>query len=52
MGLFYELFHQQTIDKSIRYIKLLKYKLTNYPTMMQELKQKFLPSLHKILNFP
>lgn len=34
--LFYELFHQQTFDKTIRYINLLKQELTNFPKMMQD----------------
>ena len=34
--LLYELFHQQSFDKAINYIELLKQELPNFPEMMQE----------------
>lgn len=34
--LLYELFHQQSFDKAIGYIELLKQELPNFPEMMQE----------------
>ena len=52
MGLFYELFHQQTFNKAIRYINLLKQELTNFPKMMQDyLNKNFFPVYRKYLIF-
>ena len=36
IGLFYELFHQQSFKKAISYIELLKYELKNFPKTMQD----------------
>ncbi|WP_157064710.1 hypothetical protein [Methanobrevibacter millerae] len=52
VGLFYELFHQQSFDKAIRYIYLLKQELTNFPMMMQDyLNKNFFPVYRKYLIF-
>ena len=51
-GLFYELFHQQSFDKAIKYINLLKQELTNFPKMMQDyLNKNFFPVYRKYLIF-
>ena len=50
--LLYELFHQQSFDKAINYIELLKQELPNFPEMMQEyLKKNFFPVYRKYLVF-
>ena len=50
--LFYELFHQQSFDKAIKYIDLLKQELTNFPKMMQDyLNKNFFPVYRKYLVF-
>ena len=50
--LLYELFHQQSFDKAIGYIELLKQELPNFPEMMQEyLKKNFFPVYRKYLVF-
>ena len=52
VGLFYELFHQHSFDKAIRYIGLLKQELTNFPKMMQDyLNKNFFPVYRKYLIF-
>ncbi len=52
MELLYELFHQQSFDKAISYIELLKQELTNFPKMMQEyLNKNFFPVYRKYLVF-
>ena len=52
IGLFYELFHQQSFDKAIKYINLLKQELTNFPKMMQDyLNKNFCPVFRKYLVF-
>lgn len=50
--LFYELFHQQSFEKAISYMGLLKYELKNFQRYARILKQKFLPCLQKIPNLP
>ena len=52
IGLFYELFHQQSFEKAKTCIELLKYELTNFPEMMQEyLNKNFFPVYRKYLIF-
>ena len=52
IGLFYELFHQQSLEKAISYIELLKHELINFPIMMQEyLNKNFFPVYRKFLIF-
>lgn len=52
MELFYELFHQQSFEKAINYIELLKYELKNFPKMMQDyLNKNFFPVYRKYLIF-
>lgn len=52
VGLFYELFHQQSFEKAISYIELLKYELKNFPKMMQDyLNKNFFPVYRKYLIF-
>ena len=52
LRLLYELFHQQSFDKAINYIELLKRELPNFPEMMQEyLKHNFFPVYRKYLVF-
>ena len=52
MELLYELFHQQSFDKAISYIELLKQESTNFPKMMQDyLNKNFFPVCKKYLVF-
>ena len=48
MGLIYQLLKQQTYNKAIRYIKLLKRESNNFPKLLQKyMNEKFFPEYKK-----
>lgn len=52
LNLFYELFHQQSLEKAMSFIELLKRELKNFPKMLQDyLNKNFFPEYRKYLVF-
>lgn len=50
--LFFQLFEQQTYDKAINYIQLLKQEINNFPNVLKEyLINNFFPNYKKYLNY-
>ena len=52
LNLFYELFHQQSFEKAISFLELLKRELKNFPKILQDyLNKNFFPEYRKYLVF-
>ena len=52
LSLIYQLFKQQTYDKALQYIKLLKQESVNFPKLLKEyMDQKFFPEYKKFIHF-
>ena len=52
MNLIYQLFKQQTYDKAIQYVDLLKRESINFPKLLQDyMNEKFFPEYKKFIHF-
>ena len=52
LSLIYQLFKQQTYDKAIQYIELLKRESVNFPKLLQDyMNEKFFPEYKKFIHF-
>ena len=53
LGLIYQLLKQQTYNKAIRYIELLKRESNNFPKLLQKyMNEKFFPEYKKFISLP